>query len=81
MWGVDEEAERRKQEEQRAAYADMPAYTMEDQIIDEIKGRTDFLEEMHELGVHDHDNETLRQIDQRMDELKVMRKKKDQSST
>lgn len=81
MWGVDEEAERRKQEEQRAAYADMPAYTMEDQIIDEIKGRTDFLEEMHELGVHDHDNETLRQIDQRMDELKVMRKKKDQSSS
>ncbi|KAK8885242.1 hypothetical protein M9Y10_040687 [Tritrichomonas musculus] len=76
MWGVDEEAERKKIEEQRAALADLPDFTMEDQIIDEIKGRTDWLEEMHELGVHDHDGETLRQIDQRMDELKVIRKKK-----
>jgi hypothetical protein len=76
MWGIDEDALRRQQEAERAALADQPAFTMEDQILDEIRGRTDWLEEMHDLGVHEHDGETLRQIDQRMDELKQRRKKK-----
>ncbi|OHT05208.1 hypothetical protein TRFO_27148 [Tritrichomonas foetus] len=81
MWGIDEEAERKKAEEARAAMADLPEFTVEDQIIEEIRGRTEFLEEMHELGVHDHDGETLRQIDQRMDELKMRRKKKESESS
>jgi hypothetical protein len=77
MWGVDEDQMRRQQEEEKAAMEDLPPFTMEDQILDEIRGRTDWLEEMHDLGVHDHDGETLRQIDQRMEELKKRRKKKD----
>jgi hypothetical protein len=70
MWGVDEEILREQAEAEKAAMAALPPFTMEDQILDEIKGRTEWLGDMHDLGVHEHDGETLRQIDQRMQELK-----------
>ena len=79
MWGVDEDAIRRQMEAEQAALADRPAFTMDDQILEEIRDRTDWLEEMHDLGVHKHDGETLRQIDQRMEELKQRMKKKQAS--
>jgi hypothetical protein len=79
MWGIDEDAMRRQQEEEwEADLAEQRTFTMEDQIISEIQGRTQWLEGMHELGVHKHDGETLRQIDQRMEELKKRRKKKEE---
>lgn len=81
MWGVDEEKMRNMQEAERQAYLESLPYTMDDQILDEIRDRTDWLEEMHELGVHDHDGETLRQIDQRMEELKQVRKKKQENAS
>lgn len=78
MWGVDEEAVRKQMElEQAEAAAGRAQFTMDDQILEEIRDRTTWLEEMHDLGVHEHDGETLRQIDQRMDELKARRKKKE----
>ena len=77
MWGVDEEAVRRQMEQEQAEAAEGRArFTMDDQILEEIRDRTTWLEEMHDLGVHEHDGETLRQIDQRMGELKQRMKKK-----
>jgi hypothetical protein len=76
MWGIDEEALRRRAEEEREALADAPPFTMDDQILSEIQDRTSWLENMHDLGVHVHDGETLRQIDQRMEELRKRSKKK-----
>ena len=76
MWGVDEEAINQKQKSERSQASFHTKYTMDDQILEEIKDRTDWLEEMHEIGVHEHDAETLRQIDQRMEELKQRRKAK-----
>jgi hypothetical protein len=77
MWGVDEEAQRREQEAARTAAADAPPFTMDDQILSEIQDRTSWLEDMHELGVHAHDGETLRQIDARMQELRQRSKKRE----
>jgi hypothetical protein len=79
MWGIDEEALRKQQEEERAALADAPPFTMDDQILCEIQDRTSWLENMHELGVHSHDGETLRQIDQRMEELKKRSKQRQEA--
>ncbi|KAH0786284.1 hypothetical protein GPJ56_009961 [Histomonas meleagridis] len=75
MWGVDEEAikQKQKKENSQTSYS---KFTMDDQILEEIKDRTNWLEEMHEIGVHEHDAETLRQIDQRVEELKKRRKAK-----
>jgi hypothetical protein len=79
MWGIDEDAMRLQQEQEReAALAEQREFTMDDQIIAEIQDRTQWLEGMHDLGVHKHDGETLRQIDQRMEELKKRRKKKEE---
>lgn len=73
MYGIDEEEEKRKR---RAIMEQMlesqPAFTLKDQILKEIQDRTDFLEKMHELGVHEHDGEILRQIDQRMAEIRKL---------
>jgi hypothetical protein len=79
MWGIDEEAVQRQEEEERAALADAPPFTMDDQILSEIQDRTSWLENMHDLGVHAHDGETLRQIDQRMEELKQRIKQKEET--
>jgi hypothetical protein len=76
MWGIDADAMRRQQEEERAAAADAPPFTMDDQILSEIQDRTSWLENMHDLGVHAHDGETLRQIDVRMQELRQRTKKR-----
>lgn len=74
MYGIDEEAEALKRQQELEAMGPAPEFTIQDQILEEIQGRTEWLEEMHELGVHDHDGETLRQIDLRMDELKKLHK-------
>jgi hypothetical protein len=78
MWGIDEEALRRQQEAEQAALADAPPFTMDDQILTEIQDRTSWLENMHDLGVHKHDGETLRQIDQRMEELRKRAKQREE---
>jgi hypothetical protein len=78
MWGLDEEALQRQADEERAGLADAPPFTMDDQILSEIQDRTSWLENMHDLGVHAHDGETLRQIDQRMEELKKRIKQKEE---
>ena len=74
MYGIDEEAEKRKIMEELANREYQPAFTMEDQIIQEVRERTEYLEQMHEMGIHDYDGETLRQIEQRLEELKRKRK-------
>lgn len=79
MTGYDERAEQEKRERQLAEMEQQAEFTMEDQIINEIHDRTTWLEEMQDMGVHDHDRETLRQIDMRMDELKTIQKKKQQN--
>ena len=70
MYGVDEEADKKKIYEAAANREYQPAFTMEDQIIEEVQERTRYLEELHEMGIHDHDGETLRQIEMRLEELK-----------
>ena len=74
MYGVDEEAERKKILEELANREYQPAFTMEDQIIQEVQERTEYLEQMHEMGIHEYDGETLREIEQRLQELKRNRK-------
>ena len=74
MYGIDEEADRQKLLEEMANRPYQPAFTMEDQLIQEVQERTDYLEQMHEMGIHDYDGETLRQIEQRLAELKKVRK-------
>jgi hypothetical protein len=75
MWGVDEEAMQRQVGEERTALADAPPFTMDDQILSEIQDRTSWLENMHDLGIHAHDGETLRQIDQLIELKKRIKQK------
>lgn len=76
MYGIDEEADRQKALEALANAPYQPKFTMEDQIIQEVQERTEYLEQMHEMGIHDHDGETLRQIEVRLEELKKKRGEK-----
>ena len=79
MSGIDEEAERITREQELAEYEPQAEFTMADQLLEEIHDRTDWLEEMQGMGNHQHDKETLRQIDQRMEELRAIQNKKGQN--
>jgi len=68
MYGIDEEEIERKKLE--SIDFDAPVFTIKDQIITEVQDRTSWLEQLHELGVHDHDGETIRQIEMRLNELR-----------
>ena len=74
MQGIDEENDRKMILEALANRDNQPEFTMEDQIIKEVQERTDYLEQLHQMGIHDHDGETLRQIEMRLEELKKRRK-------
>ena len=67
MYGIDEEKDRKTV---HFDLDDEKSFTLEDQILLEVQDRNNWLEQLHEYGIHEHDNETIRQIEIRLNELK-----------